>query len=683
MSYLNKANEDAKTVAPDQAATGPRVGFFNAESWSAGWNAQVKASAQAGMWAAYADEEDAQIRKLKAAGIENMPRIGFDFEVGGGVYIDDLDYGRYKDASRFFGGSGDEDAGIRLGEYDRRIDELRKTRPDLELATSREMYDRVIEKGREAERIDQNQRRTFGGEVAAIIAGGAASMNPRTDPFNAMTLAAGGVGKTAAMRIATEAGAQGVIEGVNQFTGVQEQREMMGLSSGFADAATRVAGTALVGGVFQGLGEGLMYAGKRYFKDAEGDAAPPVPDAPAQKKEPLMLEYKPAEWEGKAAWDADVKAYQEQMISELIRGTRDYSDSIIPMARYGQTRHGTARARADMDFVSKRLDAWNSEAPVDIKPPATTTALPGRVDIQTPKIRIDTPGASLDSIARDVDPKLFGVYDKLADRKAEFQRWLEDPRFKETQRGNVKKAQEQYDELTKRIDALKWNMRNKGRRRQAEMQTKLEGLMEQREEFTSQLTARDTPEMAAIRRELLKTDEQMRDLAPSVSRAYAQARNQWDLDEPNRELVRQMVREGRKEIGNDILPDTYESALDIFRETIEDKAPILQQRSKVEAQLRDGADAADVAATILQENKKVMDEALDSYRSSLDAIVKNTEDGIVTLNGERYKFDLDNDTIDVMLDDGVSIKRMTVRELLEENADVEAELKATQTCSIV
>jgi hypothetical protein len=338
----------------------------------------------------------------------------------------------------------------------------------------------------------------------------------------------------------------------------------------------------------------------------------------------------------------------------------------------------------DMEFVSARLDAWDGEQPFEIKPPGkTSSAIPGRVDIQSPRIRIDTPGSSLDAIAREVDPKMFGIYDKLADRKEEFRRWLDDPRYKEQQRGVSAKAQEQFDELSKRIEALKWNMRNKGRRRQAEMQTKLDALLEERDAMTDKLTAKDTPEMAAIRRELIKVDEQMRDLAPAVGRAYAQARNQWDLDEPNRELVRQMVRDGRKELGDEILPDTYEDALDIFKPTLHDKAPILQETSKVQSQLRDGADAADIAATILQENKKVMDEALMSYRNSLDAIVKNTEEGVVTINGEKYSFDLDNDTIDVMLDDGVSIKRMTIRELLEDNADTEAELKATQSCSIV
>jgi len=40
MSYLNKANEDAKTLAPEQVSEGPRVGWL--DSWEVSWNAQTR-----------------------------------------------------------------------------------------------------------------------------------------------------------------------------------------------------------------------------------------------------------------------------------------------------------------------------------------------------------------------------------------------------------------------------------------------------------------------------------------------------------------------------------------------------------------------------------------------------------------------------------------------------------------
>lgn len=686
MTFFSEVNEEAKTIAPEQAALGPRVGFM--DSWASGWETQVRTSAQDGMWAAYADEEDAQLEAMRKAGIENMPRIGLDmWAVNEAMNIGpDDDFFRYKEASRYYYGSGDERSAARMQEYDARIEELRKQYPDLSLRTGREMYEEVIRKGRGAEKRMQSERRTFGGAVGEFVGGGVASLNPRTDGLNALTLGVGGIGKTAVARIATEAGAQGAIEALNQVTGVQEQREMMGLSSGFGDAVSRVAGTALIGGVVQSAGEGLVYAGKRWFGSSKTDIAPPPPEPyKPDPNEPLLLEYKPPEWEGQAAWEADIKEYQEQLIRDLMSGTRDYTDDIIPMANYGKTRQGAARARIDIDYMARQLDNWDGELPYQVKP-RSMTALPNEVrGINMPEVRIDTPGATLDAIAREIDPKLFSVFDKLADRKAEFQRWLQDPRYKAEQTAAVKKAEATVEDLSTKIENLKYNMGRVGNRRRAEMQTKLDKLMEDRTAAIEKLTVRDTPEMAAIRKELLDTDLKMRDMAPMVGRAYAHAREKWDLDAPERERVKQMIREGRKDLPTADAPalaETYSDAIRQFEPTLQDKAPILKQSAKVEAQMKPNADAADYAAAIVRENMKVMDDALKIYRDSLESVSKTAKDGVVTINGQQYKFDLDADTIFIPDDKG-GVKRATIRELLDDNADAEAELKATQTCSIL
>lgn len=685
MSFFTTANDDAKTFSGDQVALGPRVKFL--DSFEAAWDQQKRTSAQNAIWAAYADEEDIQRRAMKEAGIENMPMIGIDsWAVNDFLNIGpDEDFGIYKNAARYYAGSGDEADAAKYTEYDRRIEELRKQYPDLQLRTGREMYEAVLEKGRAAEDLANNQRRTFGGEVGAFLGGGFASFAPRTDPLNALTFGVGGIGKTAVMRVLTEGGLQGVVEGMNQITGVQEQRQMMGLSHGAADAFSRVAGTALIGSTFRAGEETLMAAGRRWFRNTETDPAPPPPSAPGvDPKEPLLLEYKPPEWEGMEEWQRDVKAYQEGIINDLVRGTRDYTDDVILRANYGQTRRGAARARLDMDYVSSRLDAWDGEMPFEIKP-RTSTSIPKRV---SPNFRSDfdihsPPGASIDALAREVDPKLFMEFDRLADRKAEYQRWLEDPRYLEQRSANMKKAEAKVEELSTKIDNLKYNMGRVGNRRRAEMQTKLDNLLKERDEAIENAVLKDTPEMAAIRKELMQTDIKMRDMYPEVSRAYAHARGEWELDAPNREIVRQMVREGSKELPQDILPaQTYESAFSQFTSTLEDNVPLLKQRPKVEAQLREGADAADVVQTILRENAKVMDEALTSYREMLDSIVKAEKEGVITMNGEQFRFDLDADQIYIP-DDAGGTRLVTIREFLEENADTEAELKATQTCSIV
>lgn len=694
MSYLTSPNEDAKTVAPEFASLGPRVGFL--ESWKTAWEAQVRTAAMDGMWAAFADEEDEQVRRLREAGIENIPRIAPELALPDISLIGpDADFGAYEDAAKYFAGRGDERTATRMNALDERLARLREERPDVEVLSPRDMYDRVVAKGRAAEQAESDQRRTFTGHVGGFLGGAVASMAPRTDFFNFVTMGVGGLGKTAISRIATQAGAQGVIETINQVTGVQEQRDMMGLSSGFGDAVSRVAGTALAGGALQGVGEGLAFAGRRFFTSRAGDPAPEIPvETPADPETgPLLLEYRPAgreqpnEWEGQEAWESDVRAYQEQIVQDLRTGRRDYTDDIIPAARYGETRFGEARARADLEYVAERLNTWDAPNPYELAPPKRSPgADTSMYDLSEPKISgVDeaVKRASIDAQARDVDPQLFHQYDKLSDRANELRRWLEDPRYKEAQSQAVTDALAEIEELTTRIDNLKWNKRNKGRVRREAIQAEIEELTRQKAKAQERAFVRDTSPMAAIRQELIKTDEKMRDLAPAISRAYAQARGVWDLDEPNRALVRQMTAEGRKHLGSDILPSTYEDMLSEFQTTLADRAPVLKRASQVQDKIREGMDASDVASLVIREDQKVLDDTILSFRESLDSISRMADDGVVTMNGERYKFDLDKDTIDVMMDDGNGIRTMTVRELLEDAAETEAELKATQTCSIL
>lgn len=689
MTFFNEENVDAKSGGAETLSHGPRVGFL--DRFATAWDTQQRTSAQEGMWAAYSDEEDAQLRSMKKAGIENMPRIGMEDLIGFGTAIfGDDDFFLYKRAAKFYSGDGDAKTAKRMRDYDARIEELKSQYPDLNLKTGRELFDEVIRKGREAEDRMNTQQTTFGGKIGEFLGGGLASMNPRTDPLNAMTLGVGGPGKTALARIAAEAGLQGAVELGNQLTGVQEQRERMGLSHGAGDVATRVAGTALVGGAFQAVGEGLAVAGKRWFGNSKTDPAPAVHEPYKPKAdEPLLLEYKPAEWEGQAAWEADVKEYQDGLIRDLIDGSRDYTDDILLSMNYGKNnRRGAARARLDMEHVSSRLEAWGGELPHEIKP-KTMTAIPERVVSGRirPQISLDVhsiPGATLDHMARQVDPKLFRVFDELADRKQVYKQWLDDPKYRAEQKTIIAKAQADIDTLSRQMDNLKHKMGRVGNRRRAEMQTKLDGLAEQKAALVEKTVARDTPAMAAIRRELIKTDEKMRDMYPEVGRAYAHARGQWELDAPNREAVRKMVEEGNKSIGEaPVLSGTYEENLARFQQSMAEKAPMLQQRGKVEANLREDADAADTIKAILSENQKVMDEALQTYRDSLDAIVQTEKNGEITINGARFKFDLDKDTVHIPLEDGTGSKRVTIRELLEDNADTEAELKATKTCSIL
>ena len=112
-----------------------------------------------------------------------------------------------------------------------------------------------------------------------------------------------------------------------------------------------------------------------------------------------------------------------------------------------------------------------------------------------------------------------------------------------------------------------------------------------------------------------------------------------------------------------------------------DRAPILRQADKVSGKVAKDADAGDIAQATVAENMKVLDEALDVYRASLDGLIGAEKNGEVTLaNGQ--KLNLDRDKLFVPNEEGTGGREVTVRQLLEENKMDEYEIEAVGTCSL-
>jgi hypothetical protein len=238
VTILGDVNQDATSVTVESAALGPLVGFW--ASYEASVDAQRKTSSLYGLEYAFYEQDYKQAEVLRKAGIDDVPYLNttdaalsdaFDYDMGG-VYAGAARVAR----DRYV----DPETAARVAEYDKRITEIQRTRPDLHLYTSKQMFEVVARDARNAEILDQTQRRTWGGSFGSFIGAVKASVEPTTDPLNFATLGIGGAGKTALQRILMQSGSQGAIEAINQFTGVQESRDLMGLSSGWQDALTRV-----------------------------------------------------------------------------------------------------------------------------------------------------------------------------------------------------------------------------------------------------------------------------------------------------------------------------------------------------------------------------------------------------------------------------------------------------------
>ena len=674
MTFLSDSNKDAYSVSPDSAATGPLVGFF--KSFETSVDAQMRASAQYGIEYFMQELDWQQTKSMLDAGVENPPQLMLSLEgtergegtrslqqilrKDSGYYEDFVPErsGEYLDVARRYAGEEiSPEFEERLQAYDARVLKMREDRPDLNLMTSRQMMDRVKEEAVAAERAQQNARRTWGGTLGDFTGGALASMNPNTDPLNFYTLALGGAGKTALARIGSQVGAQGAIETVNQITGVQEERQLLGLSSGFTDAATRIGATALGAGVLQGAGEAVVAGARRWFRNTPDDPAPPVTvaqDAP----EPLALP-KPAEMKEAA------------QAARLEQEPRSYLDVIADKAPLSGIRAGAPRTAADLTDMSRQLDDWAGGNPVAMTPRTGNATFPGGVPMPRVDTRAATDNNRLYQMAREADPDTFNKYDRMVERRNVYRRWID-----ELAEGRDADVQSTMEAIDRRIHSLEAKLRTtQGKNNKAKVRNQIKEAEADRASLLKVSKSQETPDIARVRADLVKLDEKMRDVAPLIGRAYSRARGRWGETTDELDAVWGAYREGRSQPempATNTLPD-YDTAL-----TLTDRAPILRQADKVEP----GATSADTARAIVAENAKVLDDAIEAYRAQIKSLVDVSDTGKLRVNGTEYEFDLDADTMFVPHESGTGGKEVKLREFLDDTKRAEDELEAVSTCSL-
>lgn len=673
MSLWDEVNQDATSVAPEAAAVSRRVGFLDAFETS--YNAQVRSSAMFGIEKAMYDLDAEQADTLRQAGAEDVPHLSDD---AFGFFGKGAFSGDYLDAARFYQDGGDPAIADRLKAYDAKVDEYRKKFPQLELRTSQDMWGEVRETARSYENRANNERTTLGGSIGGFIGGAVGGLNVESDPFNFATIPLGGVGKSVVGRIAGEGAAQGFVEGINQITGVQEQRRLLDLSTGFADGLSRVAGAAIGGAALQGTGEALGAGFRRFFRNAPNDPAPPPPVA-TPRETPSITDVVDGVVEA-----APVARTSPQTYSEYLAEVSPWSN-----------RATRARTVLDADNVRLQLEDWTGPNPAFTTPKTDTALTPPRNDFTTGQANIfdrvaDTP--NYDQIARQVDPDTFRVYDKLATENDTYRRWL-----RELDQPKAERADAQLAEINGRIDKLKDKAASSGAMKAKKYNKEIAALVAERDAAKSEVLSGDTPDMAKVRAKLIRNDEKMRDMTPVISRAYARAQSKWDNTAADREAIRKMIAEGKQKL------DAYEpasSALEHLPKSLYDKAPVLQQRYKVESQITTNADAAEIAAKIHAKNAKENETVLEAFRKEVAATVKKLDEAKeakakpvevkegelkpneILIPGHKDPINIERETVTLPNEDGRGERTITIKQLMEEQRDVEDDLKAITSCSI-
>lgn len=644
MTFFAQSNRDARTINPLEGATGPTVGY--SEGYQTAVDAQMRASSLYGIEYHMHELDWAQTQALLEAGVEEPPQLILsaegsergdgsawtgDISIAQGLrrtfgadsgYYEDFIPGRSDGYTRTYEGDQDPEFQARIMAYDTRIMELRRQYPGLNLRTSSDMFGEVRRLAQAAEMKEATDNRSWGGALGGFVGGTMASMHPGTDPFNFYTLFAGGLGKTAAQRIGSQVVTQGAIETGNQLGGVQEARGQLGLSSGFADGASRVLMTAGGAGVLQGTGELLAAAGRRVFRNTDADPAPPA-DLVSQPRAPRRAP----------------EAYR--------------LDSLAAELGFGGNRPMTPRLAADIADVTSQLARWGGPMPSDMVPRTNEIDLPGQLTRASglPGMRVDE--ASIARMAREADPQVFARLDKITAARAAITTRLQGATG-ETIEGLT-------DEITEIQGALG---RARKPERKAELQAQLEAVTE-RQRFVN--------EDAPLRDQIAKLDRQADTVAPSVARAYERARGSWSAPGSRSDEVADVVQRVKEGLSpRPSLTPAGKPASATPRRMI-DQVPEM-------ARVPDDVDPLEGLANVLKSDSDVMGKVHEDFLASVGKLLTEDGDGTVRLDGTDREFKM-TDTMFIERADG-SVKEISIRDHLTEVRRAGDELEAVSSCSI-
>lgn len=691
---------------------GPSLTFLDA--FEAARDAHMRASSKEGLAYFFSKLDDEQQDRARKAGEDYTSLWQQEIPPN----IDDTLYGttsRFKEARTRWNAYRDMAESIVEGKdngwaeymrsHDDRIREMNAKNPSLKLKTTIEMFEEVRSSAQRAEQR-AGLETTWGGLIGETAGAVVAAVDPRTDPFNAATLPVGGGGRLAVGRIASQAATQGAVEAYNQITGVQRNRELLGLEHGVGNALWQIGGAAAGGAVLQGGGEAIRLGARRAITGRWFEATPTDPAPPAPPPEPSVRTGPTTSPEFEAAWE---RAMRPQDRSPL------HSHAM-----------GGPRADADMAHVTGELRRWDGPAPWEIAPRTDTVmpTRPGEVEI---RLDADRGTESLDQIARRLDPDAFHAYDKLAARREELRQQLKTPEEVAAVADTAAASHEvisQIASMRQQLDSATGKAAKKLQARIAELEATYNETL--RMKVPAQSAAPETPGsvQSKLQQELLRLERQIVGMSPTIQRAYARAENKWTVYQERREAIDKMMREGGSIIGpaqtfapSKVPPEpTRPTPRDFVPEAATVKGGMKPGETLAQAVLRAGEDmrkpVEEAVASMQTSAAKLADvEKIVSEREKLDGSIKTQTEKLAdkelkgndraveehklkalqeereqldtfttTVDGKEYKLRYDEDI--VVPDDDGNLRTIKARDLLKEIDDDSKALKAVQTCSL-
>lgn len=628
-----------ETIGQD-VSIGPRVGFLQgaAIAHDAGFD-ETEGGANFNLY----DKYDEQRRTLESQGFA-MPQIRSKT----GKPFDAIEVGKY------LSGEDSEIDPLSLDEYDAKIESIKTTHPQLKLRSNRELWDETKLQAQTSAKALATTRTTTGGAIGEFVGSVVAGVNPIANFTNAATLPVGGVGKTVLARVATEGLSQSAVESANEFlAGGRTTRKMLGLDSSVEGSVTRIGmagvGGSVIRGGFEGVGAGWR-AGRRWFADTPVDPAPALPEL--KPTEPLALTP-----EQRHAIRAALPEHTNPAMS--------------------RTSLGRGRVLDDLTHFQERLDAWDGEAPVEIRP-RTDTSIPDPYTGVRFSEDVDTRAAlgrlSVDEAARRVDPDAFRVYDSLAAKAEAIRAELASAKPDTNEWARlITEANNKVSDLTDQIGE-----RRLPKTKQKELIKQRDAAIAERDAIMSEPRTSDTPRQTQLREQLVHHDIKMRDMAPVISRAYSHARGQQVASQTTREAVNRMVAQRASNLSPEDAKAVVDTAEKSFRIASPlDGSPIMARVNP--SDIEPGKPLVKAALRVVEEDAKLAEENLTAFRDSLKSILDDEKNGKLVVGS--HEFDL-NDKLEVPNADGEGSRTITVRELLDEMREADSEVEAMKICSI-
>lgn len=652
---LFSRNEDATTIPLEYASQGKRLGFLGA--LDAGWEQQIRASSSFGLEVALRAEEQENIQKIRKLGGKAPASLNDSedgtFFAGMTAGLDSQNYTElvralHEETGAPQSGPDSRERGRSYAVAGTRNDELRKLQqqfPNAGIRTYDEMFDTVKQKALAAERTRTMNPTTFMGSIGGFIGDVIGGVDLRVNPIAFASLPAGGGGKSIITRAATEAGVQGVVEAFNQFTGVREQRDILGLEQ---NTTSSIVGAVVGGAAIQGVGEavrlGFRGIKNKWFRNIPGDPAPPMPEVIKNTK------------------GASVKT---AAVTEEPKGLE--VPQLYERSPLAASRLGTARAMDDMASAHMELSSWSGPAPWELTPP-TSTALPRDIDLSGGSpVRALSEGETLDEIARRVDPDAFRAYDKLVKQKAAHSNIVQT-----FHQAEMKANAERIDNEIAQLRSQKAT---------PEIEQRIAALEAQKSEPIP--VSVEPGDVSKARAAQIATDTRIEKLTPTIERAYARAQNKWNLYEGQRAQIREMIKSGGSTLPPFALQEKFPEPAPVIRTPAEDIPEM--NNIPVDATIRPEQfkTAADYVQRVQQENKRIADEAIEGYRASVSKLLKPEGDSMtLKVDGAKYELHLDKDKIAVPNENGEGFKEVSVRQLLEDVDEGNKLLEAVSTCSV-